>query len=86
MQNGIFKLDLGSVVKAVVTAVVFAVLTAAVTIVGQGNFDLFTADWIAIGHNMANIGFIAAVVSLGQELLSTNKGSVLGITPETSVA
>jgi hypothetical protein len=49
------------------------------------NFDLFTADWGAIGRSMTNIGFVAGVLlSIGQSLISTNTGSVLGVTPDTS--
>lgn len=77
-------LDFGSIADALVTAVVFAVVAAFVTLVSKGNFDLFTADWGAIGVSMANIGFVAGVLSIGQSLLSTNTGSVLGVTPDTT--
>jgi hypothetical protein len=33
---------------------------------------------------MVNVGFVAGVTSLGQSFISTNKGSVLGITPNTT--
>lgn len=85
MKNGIFKLDFGTIADVVVTAVTFAVITAAVNLVA-GGFDVFTANWPVIVHNMVNIGFTAAVVSLGQGLLSTDKGSVLNLTPEITPA
>lgn len=81
MQNGILKTDWTGVGEAVLTAIIFAILTAFVTIVASGNFNVFTADWLHIGQNMVNIGFIAGVVSLGKDLLSTNSGSLLGVTP-----
>lgn len=84
MKSGIFKINLASVADALLTAVVFAVLSAFLTLVTTAGFDLFTANWGFIGHNMANLGFIAGVVSLGQDFLSTNSGSVLGITPDTT--
>lgn len=82
MKNGLFTLDWASIADALVTAVVFAVLMAFYQLASTAGFDLFTADWGMIGHTMANIGFVAGVVSLSQNILSTNKGSVLNITPE----
>jgi predicted subunit of tRNA(5-methylaminomethyl-2-thiouridylate) methyltransferase len=83
MKNGIFTLDWGSVADAAVTAVVLAVLGGLVTLVATAHgFNVFTADWKMIGENMVNVGFAAAVVSLSQNVMSTNKGSVLGVTPE----
>jgi hypothetical protein len=84
MQNGIFKLDWASIGEAVLTAVVFAILGGFVTIVAGGDFNIFTANWPLIGQNMANLGFVAGVVSLGKDILSTNNGSLLGITPPTT--
>ncbi len=81
MMNGIFKLDLKSVADAAITAAIGAVLVGLVSLVSTSGFSIFTADWGMIYHNMANGAFIAAVVSLGQSLLSTNQGSVLGLTP-----
>lgn len=81
MKNGLFTLDWGSVADAVVTAVIFAVLSALVQLVATNGFDIFTANWVAIGHTMANVAFITGIVSLGQDLLSTNTGSVLALTP-----
>lgn len=81
MQNGIFTLDLGSLADAILVAIVTAVAVALVNVVGTSGFDLFTAPWVQIGKNMANLAFIAAVVTLGKDLLSTNSGSFLGITP-----
>lgn len=81
MKNGIFTLDWASLADALVMAAVAAVLTAFVSLVSTGHFDVFTADWVTVGKNMTNIAFIAAVISLGQNFLSTNGGSVLGVTP-----
>lgn len=84
MQNGIFKTDWAGVAEAVITAIIFAVIAALVTLVTSGNFDLFTSNWKLIGENMANIGFIAGIVSLGKDLMTTSSGSLLGITAPTS--
>jgi len=81
MTNGIFTTSWLAVGEALLTAIVIAVLAAFATIVLAGNFDLFTADWGMIVHNMANVGFIAGVSFLAKDFLSTNQGSLLGIGP-----
>lgn len=82
MNNGIFKVDFGSIVDAAIMGAVFAILAALVTLVSTTGFSVWTADWKMIGESMVDVGFISCVVSLGQALLTTNKGSVLGISPE----
>lgn len=84
MTNGIFKLNWANVGDAVLTAVVAAVVVAAVSLVTTTGFDVFTANWKLIGENMANLGFIAGVVSLGKDLLSTTTGSLLGVGPTSN--
>jgi hypothetical protein len=84
MQNGIFKSSWAAVVEAVFTAAFFAVATAFGQIVLSGNFDIFTANWLLIGHNMANVGFIAGVTWFVKDWLSTNSGSFLGVMPNTT--
>jgi hypothetical protein len=81
MPNGILKTNWAAVGDSVLTGVVAAVLTAFGSIVMSGNFDVFTANWVLIGHSMTNVGFIAAVTILVKDLLSTNSGSLLGIGP-----
>lgn len=83
-MNGIFTLDYGSIGKALVSAIVFAVLAALVAIVTTNGFSVWMTDWVAVGMHMVDIGFIAGVVTLGNDLLSTNNGSLLGMTPDTT--
>lgn len=82
MKNGIFQLDWKSLADAVVTAVATAVIVALVALVTTSGFDVFTANWVVIGKSMVNLGFIAGVVSLGRDFLTTNKGSVLAVSPD----
>jgi len=81
MNNGIFKLDWTSIGDAILTAVVTAVFVALYGIVTTAGFDVFTANWLLIGHNMVNLATIAAVVSIGKDFFSTNAGSFLAIGP-----
>lgn len=84
MKSGIFKLDLSNVADAVFTAVVTAIIVAAVSLVTQPGFDLFSVNWVMIGKNMANLAVIAGIVTLGKSFLSTNDGSLLGIGPTST--
>lgn len=81
MQNGIFKLDWGSISDSILTAAVVAVITGLVSLVATSGFDVFTANWSLIFHNMVNLAFIAGVLDLGKDFLSTNEGSLLGVGP-----
>ena len=81
MKSGIFTLDWGSIIDAIVMAVIAAILAALVTLVSTSGFSLFTADWTLIWHNMANLSFTVAVVTLAKDFISTNSGSILGVGP-----
>lgn len=82
MKNGIFKLDWATIGDAVLTAVVTAIVVGLYGVVTTAGFNVFTADWVSIGQNMVNLGFIAGVVSFGKDFLSTNNGSLLAVGPE----
>jgi hypothetical protein len=86
MQNGLFSWDLGSIADAIVTAVFLAILVALYQVATTSGFNVFTADWRVIGENMVNVAFTTAIVSMSKDFISTTKGSVLGITPETAPA
>lgn len=81
MKNGILSIDLATLADAVLMAVIVAVVAMLVQLVSNGSFDVFSANWAAIGKSMVNLGFAAAVLTIGKDLLSTNTGSLLGITP-----
>lgn len=84
MQNGILKTNLAALGDAVLTAIVAAVLVAAASLVSTTGFDVFTAPWVMIFHNMVNIATIAGVTTLAKNLLSNNNGSLLGVGPSTA--
>lgn len=83
MQNGLFKLDLGSVADAVVTAVVVSVVVGFAAAVTTSGFDVFKADWITIGKAMVNLAVISGATSLAKDFITTDAGSVLNITPNS---
>lgn len=78
-------MDWPSIVDAILTAASAAVLVGLYGIVTTQGFDVFSADWVAIGKQMTNLGVIAAVVSLGKDFLSTKEGSLLNVGPENPV-
>lgn len=78
-MNGIFTLNWTSIADAVISAAMFAIVAALVQLVGTSGFNVFTADWMAIGQEMVNIGFMAAVVTLGNDLVSNNQGQMFGL-------
>ena len=84
MKNGILTTDWSSVGSAVLTAIVTAVLGGAVVLVTTTGFDVFTANWVMIGHAAVNLGVIAGVVTLGKNLLSNNQGSLLNVGPNST--
>ena len=80
-MNGIFTIKWSQVGDAVLTGIAGAVLTALYGVVTTTGFNVVTAPWATIGTNMLNIGIIAAVTVLANNLLSTSSGSLLGIGP-----
>ena len=88
MQNGIFKLDLGTAADAIVvtigTAIVSAVFIFLYGIVTTPGFDVLAINFATVGHQVLNISIVAAFVVVGKDFLSTNRGSVLNVTPDTT--
>lgn len=83
MKNGIFKLDWANIKSALVYGLLWALLAMAIDIEKAGS--IFNIDWKMIVDGGA-IAFIAAVVSLLKNLLTTNQGNFLGVVkviPET---
>lgn len=79
MKNGIFKLGWSDLLDSIVTAVFVAVITAIGGVVLSAGFDVFSADWVGIGRNVVNIGFVAFIGQLVNNLVSDNSGKVFGV-------
>lgn len=65
------------VMKSIANTVVISVLAALAGIVTQG-FDLFSADWVAIGKLVTNTAFIAFFTSLTDRFLSDEDNRLFG--------
>lgn len=83
MKNGIGTLNLASLADAALTAVVMAVFVAAYGIVTAPGFDVLAVNYLQVGHQMLNLGVVAAFVSIGKDFFSTSSGSLLGIGPSS---
>lgn len=81
MKNGIFKLYSNDFVKSLVMAIIAAILVVVSTIVLAPNFDAFSVNWAIAGKDVINGSIIAAVSYLIKNLFTTDKGSILNITP-----
>ncbi len=85
MANGLFKLYANDYVKGLATAIFASVIIALYDLTVQTGFDFFKVDWTILLHNMVNAGGITLVSYLARNFLTTNKGSVLNITPNDKV-
>ena len=78
-MNGLFKLGWNDLLKGLLTAVISAIVVTIYGLVIATNFDVFTANWVVIGHNVVNIGVITLVSYLFKNLLTDNNGTVAGV-------
>jgi hypothetical protein len=78
MTSGFLKLNSRDFVKGLATAVIAGVFIAVVGVFSQPNFDLFTVDWVAVGHLAANAAVSAFIGYIGKNLLSDSDGKFLG--------
>ncbi len=79
MKNGIFKLGWSDLLDSLVTAVFVAAITAIAGVVLAPSFDVFSVDWISVGHNVVNVSIVAFVGQLVNNLVSDNSGKVFGV-------
>lgn len=73
-----FTLNPGDIVRGVAVAVLSGAFLAVVAIVGAHDFDVFTADWLAIGRTAVNGGFGAFVGYILKNFFTASNGKILG--------
>jgi hypothetical protein len=78
MNSKIFKVNLTDVARAAGSAVFVAALTTLYGVSVQEGFDIFTADWMAIGKMTLNASFAAFLGHFGSIFLSDSEGKLLG--------
>lgn len=79
MNTGFLRINFRDLTSAAINAVIAAVLIGLYGIVSTEGFDVFHADWVAIGQNIVNWAFASFVGSIGKDLLSNKEGKVLGM-------
>lgn len=84
MKNGILKLRQNDVVKGVAVAIFSAIFAVLLGVVNSPGFDLFHLDWSGLLTQVLNVSVAAFFGYLGKNFFSTDKGSVLNLTPEDS--
>lgn len=84
MTNGLFTLRLNDFYKGLIMAIYGAIGTVLYNLVIVNGFDVFSVDYVATGKMMVNVSVVVAIVYLFKNFTSTDKGSVLGVTPDLS--
>lgn len=82
MPNGIGKLYKNDFIKGLATAVFSSIIVVIYQLTIVSGFDVFNTDWVSLFQNVLNTSIITLFGYLMKNLLSTDKGSVLNITPE----
>lgn len=78
MANGLFKLNLSDVQKAIVMAVLTGAALPIIAAVQTPGFSVTTVSWQAVGVLAINGAIIGFVSYLVKNFFSTNNGAVLG--------
>lgn len=73
-----FTINFGDIFRGLVVAVLTGAFLAVLAIIGANDFDVFVADWVAIGKTMVNGGFAAFVGYIVKNLITDNSGKILG--------
>lgn len=64
--------------RGIVVAILTGAFLAIASIVGAHDFDVFTADWLAIGKTMVNGGFAAFVGYILKNFFTASNGKIVG--------
>lgn len=74
-----FTLNGSDLAKGAVMALFMGVALPLAAAIQTPGFDLFTADWVAIGHLALNGAILGLVTYLAKNFLSNSSGKVVGI-------
>lgn len=81
MNSDMFKLKLKDWIDGAISAIIVAVIVGLKGIVLDSHFSFFTADWLAIGHQVSVWASAAFLGYIGNIFLSDKDGKVLGVGP-----
>lgn len=78
MNTLMFSLGKNDFVRSLITTIFVAIVAVFYGLTSQGNFDLFSADWVSIGKLVMNTAFITFMARISEKFLTDENGKVLG--------
>ena len=78
MQSTFMSLSKNDFVRSATTAVFVSGVAVLYGITSQGDFNLFTADWGAIGKLVVNSAFITFMARISEKFVTAENGKVFG--------
>lgn len=78
MTSAIYALNSNDFVKSAINAVVVAVIIALGSVATQAGFDVFTADWGAIFHNIINVAIATFMADVSRRFVTDKDGKLFG--------
>ena len=79
MDTKLFRVSGNDIVHGAVNAIIAALVVGLYGVVTTAGFDLFTADWSAIGKSALNWAFAGFIGSVGKKLLTDADGKLGGV-------
>lgn len=76
-MSTMFQLNTNDFVRSATSAVFVAVVVAVAGIVGP-DFDVFSADWIAIGKLVINTALVTFFGRIAEKFVTADNGKVFG--------
>ncbi len=78
MKSELYRVASNDFIKGAVTAVLAAVITVIAGLVTQVGFDVFSADWGAIGKSVVNVSAVTFFAYLIKNFASDEDGKLMG--------
>ncbi len=78
MKSELYKFVANDFIKGAITAVFAAVITVIAGVTSQVGFDVFSADWGAIGNSVANVSTATFMAYLLKNFASDEDGKLMG--------
>lgn len=78
MNSDLFKVKAKDFFKSLASAVFVGVLATIYGFTTQGDFSVFSADWVAIGDMAVNAAFIAFIGHISGIFLTDKNDKILG--------
>ena len=77
-KSAMFRLSSNDFIRSAATSIFVAGIAALYGLTSQGSFDLFSADWVAVGKLVINSSFIAFMARISEKFVTASNGKVFG--------